>query len=98
VQSDPKKLVEAMLGDEGDFDPKEMAMSTKVGSEAFEELMGNFNEHMHDLVERARKSGALSGDEKEFVVLKCLLVIAANDFFLPTAVFKETLRNLKKFL
>jgi hypothetical protein len=82
-----------------ELDPKSLAMQTKFGSDAFEEVMGNFNKHMHDLAARAKSSGALSGDEPEIMVLKCLLVIAANDFF-PGDVpgFKKTLKNLQRFL
>jgi hypothetical protein len=89
-----KTLLEA-----DEIDPKQLAMQAQIGSDAFEEVMGNFNRHMHDLVKRAKASGALSGDEPEVMVLKCLLMIAANDFF-PGDVpgFKKTLRNLQRFL
>jgi len=94
---DSNQIVENLLGDEAD--PKEMAMKAELGSDAFNEVMDNFNRHMHDLVKKAKASGALSGDEPEHLVLKCLLVIAANDFYpghLPQ--FKQTLKNLKRFL
>jgi hypothetical protein len=82
-----------------EFDPKNIAMQTEFGSDGFEEVMRNFDKHMRDLVQKAKTSGALSGDEPEMMVLKSLLVIAANDFF-PGHVpgFKKTLRNLQKFL
>jgi hypothetical protein len=94
---DSKTIVDSLLGDE--TDPKAMAMRTKLGSDSFIEVMDNFEKHMHDLVQRAKTSGALSGDEPEIMVMKCLLVIAANDFFPgDIAAFKKTLRNLQKFL
>lgn len=85
-------------GDEG-IDPKQFAMTQELGSDAFREVMGNFEKHMHDLVRKAKASGALSGEEPEYLVLKCLLVIAANDFFsghIPE--FKKTLKNLQHYL
>ena len=90
-----KQLIE----DGNEFDPKEYAMQRDLDSEGFRELLHNFNEHYRDVVAKAKKSGALSGDEREMVVLKSCLVIAANDFF-PGHIreFKVALRNLQKFL
>jgi hypothetical protein len=98
VTSDPNKLVSDLLEND-EVDPKQLAMQAQMGTDAFEEVMGNFNRHMHDLAKRAKESGALAGNEPEVMVMKCLLMIAANDFF-PGDVpgFKKTLRNLQKFL
>jgi hypothetical protein len=94
---DSKVIVDALLGDEAD--PKDMASNVELGSDAFQEVMQNFEKHMHDLVKKAQASGALSGDEPEHLVLKCLLVIAANDFYPGHIVqFKKTLKNLQRFL
>jgi hypothetical protein len=92
------QLVKTLL-EADELDPKSLAMQAQFGSDAFEEVMRNFNKHMHDLVQRANTSGALSGQEPEVMVLKCLLMIAANDFF-PGDVpgFKKTLKNLQRFL
>jgi hypothetical protein len=96
--SDPSKIVTALLEND-QVDPKALAMQAQLGTDNFEEVMSKFNAHMHDLVKRANASGALSGDETEIVVLKCLLKIAADDFF-PGHIrqFKDTYNNLKHFL
>jgi hypothetical protein len=95
--AESNEIVEALI--EAEIDPKKMAMQAELGSDAFLEIMNKFKEHMHDLVRRAKLSGALSGEEPEIMVLKCLLLIAAEDFF-PGHLqqFNETYKNLKRFL
>lgn len=98
VSRKSKALIEALeYGDDGD-DAKKFLMAAPVDSDAYIDLMNNFSSHMRDLAKRAKTCGALRGDEREFVVLKCLLVIAADDFILSTPEFTKTLRNLRKFL
>jgi hypothetical protein len=96
--SNSSRIVKSLL-EADEVDPKAIALSTQFGSDAYEELMYNFNKHVAELVRRARASGALSGEEPEMLALKAIVLIAAENFFpdhIPGA--RGTLKNLRRFL
>lgn len=92
-------LARQLITENDDLDPKEFALGTDLDSELMFEVLSNFKEHFREKVKKAKASGALSGQERELVVLKACLLLAAQDFFpghLPE--FKKTLNNLKHFV
>jgi hypothetical protein len=95
--SDPAKIVEAMLGDETP-DPKEIAMRSSADSELFDDFMRRYTDECRHLIAQAKASGALSGNESEGFVIRAVMQIAAKNFWLDTAVAKDLLRNLNKFI
>jgi hypothetical protein len=55
VTSDPNKLVSDLLEND-EVDPKQLGHAgRRWARDAFEEVMGNFNRHMHDLAKRAKE-------------------------------------------
>jgi hypothetical protein len=103
VTSDPAKLVEAMLGDdgmpdEGMPDPKKIALSTHDDSELFEEFMRNYADACRDLYAKAKNSGALSGAEQDGIVIRAVMQIAAKRFWWDQPQYRKLLRNLARFL
>lgn len=97
--SKPEVIVDSLLGDESD--PKDMAQRVEIGSELFEEFMKNYREECLKLVKEAQASGALDGSEPEGVVIRMIMLIAAERFKFESMVsgpYRKTFRNLQKFL
>lgn len=95
------QIVEALLGDEGMPDPKQIALQTHDDSELFEDFMRNYQAECRKLYQAAKASGALTGQEPEGMVLRMIMQIAAKQFEVESMIsgpYRKTYRNLQKFL